>query len=214
MNDDELRNRLARLDPQADAPVDPITSPRAQDLLERIMTTDTPTEIDSLTETQTPDRNRPRLLMALAAGVAAAGIVAAVVLSSGSTTTSHGRSTNVALRLPPAAGPARPGRPGNQTCVRFDVSILKTVQLAFAGTVTDVSPSSVTLDVTKWYAGGSAQQVTLTSPSAGAPAELAAAPFVKGTAYLVSAQDGVVKGCGYSGPATADLQQAYDQAFG
>ena len=42
MNDDELRNRLARLDPQADAPVEPLTSPWAQDLLERSMTsTDT-----------------------------------------------------------------------------------------------------------------------------------------------------------------------------
>jgi hypothetical protein len=40
ISDDELRARLTQIDPlPTSIPVDPFTSPRAQDILERIMTT-------------------------------------------------------------------------------------------------------------------------------------------------------------------------------
>jgi hypothetical protein len=37
--------------------------------------------------------------------------------------------------------------------------------------------------------------------------------FEQGKDYLVSASDGTVTSCGYSGPATDELRQAYEQAF-
>lgn len=205
MNDDELRNRLARRDPQADAPVDPITSPRAQDLLERTMATST----DTLPETQSPDPRRSRLLMALAAGVAAAGIVTAVVLSSdgGSTPIGRTQKSTLALNLPGGGGPSL------GSCIRFSVEFLKQEPLAFAGTVTAVDADTVTLDVTKWFKGGTAQQVTLSSGGRGITS-VPDTTFESGKDYLVSASEGTVASCGFSGEDTAELRAAYDQAFG
>jgi hypothetical protein len=38
--------------------------------------------------------------------------------------------------------------------------------------------------------------------------------FADGQTYLVTATDGTVNGCGYSGLATPELQSAFDSAFG
>ena len=212
MNDDELRNRLARLDPQADAPVDPITSPRAQDLLERTMTTDT----HVLDETHAPAPRRNRLLMAAAAAVAAAGIVAAVVItnSGGSTPAKHPGKTSLALKLPGGGPGIHPGGPSMGSCVRFEVSLLKAEPVAFAGKATEVTPSTVTITVTKWYKGGTADQVTVANRDGSPVTSEGGLTFEQGKDYLVSANDGTVVGCGFSGEATTDLQQAYSQAFG
>ena len=54
MNDDELRDRLARLDPLAHVPVTSVTSPRAQELLEQTMLTDPQTDTPSPTTRRWP----------------------------------------------------------------------------------------------------------------------------------------------------------------
>jgi hypothetical protein len=203
MNDDELRNRLARLDPQADAPVDPITSPRAQDLLERTMSTDT------LTETQAPAPRRNRLLLAATAGVAAAGIVAAVVITSGDNPAAPAKKTVLALKAPPGAG-----GPTTSMCIQFSVDQLKTEPVAFAGKATSVDASSVSLDVTKWYKGGTADVVTVSTPDRSSIALDGMTAFQVGKDYLVSAFDGTVVGCGFSGEDSAELRGAFEQAFG
>lgn len=205
MNDDELRNRLAQLDPQADTPVDPLTSPRAQDLLERTMSNDT----TELAETQSP--RRKGLLMALAAGTAAAGIVAAVALTSGGTDpapAAQGKKTTLTLKLPDTGG----GTIIN-SCMMFDVAILKGFPVAFAGTATSVADDVVTLDVTKWYQGGSAQVVTLTSPAANTSVSLDSVAFATGKSYLVTANEGTVTSCGFSGEDTPSLRKSFDEAF-
>jgi hypothetical protein len=205
MNDDELRNRLARLDPQADSPVDPFTSPRAQDLLERSMTT---TELTNETPSQ-PSNNRRWLPVAAAASVAAAGIVAAVVMTNDSPTAPTAKQkTTLALSAPASAGGPIMG-----SCIRFDVELLKAEPVAFAGTVTAVSPTSVTLDVTKWFKGGTADQVTVTTPDNSSVA-LEGVEFTKGEDVLVSAFDGTVVSCGFSGADDPTLRKAYEDAFG
>jgi hypothetical protein len=212
MSDDELRTRLARLDPQASAPVDPITSPRAHELLERIMTTDANTDELTVTSPHTPTSRRTRRAFAL--GAAAAGVAAAVavgvVVSQGGTstvTTPPAKKTTLALSVPG-------GGASTAMCLPFSIDILKTIPVAFAGTVTSVEGETVTLDVTKWYAGGSAQVVTLTNPGGNGSVALDGTSFDKGKDYLVSADQGNVSACGYSGEATAELTKAYTKAYG
>ena len=202
---DDLRVRLARLDPAPDS-LAPVGSPRAQELLERIMSTPV--------VTPTPDEApaAPRRRMTLAAVAAAAalvaggGVVAGVALSGGS---SHPKTAGTTLSLKlPAGGPG-------MSCMRFDVSILRDMPLAFGGTATEVGDTSVTLTVDHWYKGGSADTVTLTKPGIGSgPAMEFGVAFEQGQRYLVTATDGNVNGCGYTGPADADLEQAFTQAFG
>ena len=92
----------------------------------------------------------------------------------------------------------------------FDPARLKTFPVAFAGTVTAVQGDTVILDVTTWFVGGTAQVVTLSSPTAAAQDGTA---FTLGKDYLVSAAEGVVTTCGYSGEDDDVLRQAYTAAF-
>ncbi len=85
--------------------------------------------------------------------------------------------------------------------------------VALAGTVTEVQPEQVTVDVDRWYRGGDADVVTIAVQSGNSVA-LDGVDFRQGERYLITATDGTVNGCGFSGPATPDLEQAFDQAFG
>jgi hypothetical protein len=164
---------------------------------------------DMLPETQRPDRGRSRLLAALAAGVAAAGIVTAVVVTSNDAATPPpvtGKTSALALAAPG-------GGPSMGMCIRFDVELLSKEPVAFAGTVTSVETGTVSLDVTRWYAGGTAQVVTVSTPD-NSNVALEGVAFQEGKHYLVAANEGTVVSCGFSGEATAELQQAYEQAFG
>ena len=204
MNDDELRNRLARLDPQADAPVESLTSPWAQDLLERSMTS-----TDTRTESPSRSSRRP-LAMVAAAAVAVAGITTAVLMTNDDGGAPVAKKTTLSLKAP---GGAAPGGPIiSNSCIRFDVELLKAEPVAFAGTVTAIAPGSVTLDVTKWFKGGTADQVTVTTQDNQTVA-LDGVEFAQGKDFLVSANDGTVVACGFSGPEDPTLRQAYEQAF-
>jgi len=206
MNDDELRNRLARLDPQASAPVDPITSPRAQDLLERTMTS-TETYVDSDAPAPRPNRRRA-LLLSAAAGVAAIAVVgAALAMQDDGTPTPLAKKTTITLSLPSSLAMA--------SCVPFDAKYLKDDPVAFAGTATAVDADTATLDVTKWYRGGSAAQVIVKSPDPNTSVSLDSVSFAVGKHYLVSAtSEGDVTSCGYSGEDTPQLRAAFDEAYG
>lgn len=202
MNDDALRERLARLDPAA-APADPVTGLRAQELLERIMTTD----LDTPASTTDERSRRSRRLAALAAAAAAAVAVGgAALLAANDDAPTAKQTTTLALSLPDPTAMA--------SCIVFDPALLRDVPLAFAGTVTDVAGDTVTLDVTRWYKGGTADVVTLATPGEHTSASLDAVRFEDGQAYLVTATGGQVNGCGFSGPASAELTRAFDEAFG
>jgi hypothetical protein len=210
---DDLRTRLSRLDPVGTStPVDPVTSRRAAELMERAMqTTDLPSPVDL------PTSRRPRRSLAWAAAVAAVAVavVSIVVTIGGPGGTGGGgaggpvetdRPTTLALSLPEAGEPAR--------CRAFDVAVLGSMPVAFAGTVTAVSEDQVSLDVDRWYTGGDADRVTIAVPGGPPATSIDPVEFRSGVRYLVSATDGQVNSCGLSGPATPELETAFAEAFG
>ena len=211
MSDDELRARLTRIDPApAGSPVDPVTSPRAREMVERAMNAPDVQTLDTAAPADDLAARRPRRwLLPAAAAVLVAVLVGAVVALSGGDRvgdTPGQDPTTLALSLPPsdAAG----------SCVVFDVQFLAQMPVAFAGSVTAIDADRVTLDVDHWYRGGDADQVTVAVPSQQSSAALDGVDFRQGERYLITATDGTVNGCGFSGPAEPQLEQAFEQAFG
>jgi hypothetical protein len=197
---DALRARLAQLDPvPASVPVDPPTSPSARALLERTMLTTEPTP-----DVATPPRRRTTWLAVAAAAVIAVGIGGAVALSGGDSGSKP--QTTLALKVQDSGGGPTMG-----SCIMFSVDVLKDMPLAFGGTVTEVSAGSVRIAVDHWYKGGDADVVTVAVPPANT--SVGTVDFVKGKRYLVTATDGTVNSCGYTGEATPDLVKAFDEAF-
>jgi len=204
--DDELRGRLSRIDPVlAGAPVDPVTSPRAHELLERTMQT-----LDIPTQVTTPSLGRwrgPSLIAAAAAAVVA--IAVGAVLTTGSEDepgkSPIGPKTTNALTVPGGVSMA--------SCLPFDVAILKDMPVGLGGTVTALGSGTVTLDVDRWYKGGDADQVTISVPDGQSSVALDGVSFESDRRYLLTATEGAVNGCGFSGPASPALEKAYGQAF-
>jgi len=211
MSDDELRTRLARLDPApAGSPVDPVTSLRAQELVERVMqtpetqTVPTPDPADELAAR----RRRPWLIPAVAAALLAAVVATVLVISGGGATPAGNGSTEDPTTLALSVAPSDVAN----SCIMFDVAYLAEMPVALAGTVTAIEPRRVTLEVDRWYRGGDADLVTIGVQDNNSVA-LDGVEFVEGERYLVTATNGVVNGCGFSGPATPELEQAFEQAF-
>jgi hypothetical protein len=203
MSDDELRTRLSRIDPApAGDPVDPGTGPQARELMERAMST--PAQTPDSTFAPHSRRRGPWLLAA--AGAAAAAVVAGFLVLGGDDDRVGGNEApaTLALSLPPADVAA--------SCVQFDVQFLAEMPVALAGTVTGIGADEVTLDVDRWYRGGAADVVTIAVP-VDSSAALDGVDFRIGERYLVTATGGTVNGCGFSGPADADLERAFEQAF-
>ena len=200
--DDDLRARLRRLDPAGDLPVDPVSSPRAASSVERAMQTlEPPTPVPA----RTPGRTR------LIAGAAVLGTAAAV---SAGVLVTRDDPARPAAEKPTTLRLALPAADATASCLPFEVRYLADMSPAFAGTAVDVSEDSVVLDVDRWYTGGDAGQVVLEAPGGAAAAALGyGVDFEQGERYLVTAANGTVNGCGYSGPATPELQQAFEQAF-
>jgi hypothetical protein len=98
-------------------------------------------------------------------------------------------------------------------CAVPSAETLSTFDTAFAGTVTSLEDGTATLAVDQWYAGGDADTATVTTPEQDLAALLMAVEFEKGKSYLVSATDGRVTLCGFTGETTPELQALYDEAF-
>ena len=193
MNEDRLREALAAADPLRAVPVDLITSPRALELLETTMDT----------QTRPPLRRRTSLVAAAAALVLTGGVGAAVLADRSGTVTP---TTTVALNVQSGLSSA--------SCVPFDVKFLRDMPVALRGTVVDVQPDRVTLDVDRWYKGGTADRVTVATPDPNSSVSLDGVTFEQGNSYLLTATDGVINSCGFSGPVSPELEHSFDQAFG
>lgn len=216
MNDD-LRDRLRRLDPMhPDVPVEPPTTPSSRIRLEQIMNTPLIEDGTAAGEpSPRPHRSgrpprfgafgRPGLI---AAGLAAAAVVAvagaAVVGQFG-----DGGADDAAPPLELSLGDSTV----MASCLPFDTDLLGTMSPAFAATATEVGDGTVTLDVDKWYAGGDAETVMLAAQP-GMQALIDGFDFVAGQQYLITAAQGTVNFCGFSGPATPELTAAFETAFG
>lgn len=197
---DELRDRLRRADP-APAVADPDPGPRLADLLERTMLTSPAPAHETPAG---PGRSRPALAAAAAAAVLTAGAGGALLLrDTGSGSGSGGSELRLAL----------PGGLTTSSCLPFDAAFLRDMSPAFAGTVVSTGGDGVVLDVDRWYAGGTAERVVLETPDPTTSAALDGVVFEPGQRYLVTAAGGTVNGCGYSGPATPELEAAFESAY-
>ncbi len=98
------------------------------------------------------------------------------------------------------------------SCLVFEVETLAGMPVAFLGTATEVDGSSVTLSVDRWFKGGDAATVSLVGDQQ-SPALIAGFEFQPGSQYLITATDGAVNYCGYSGPVTPELLAGYEAAF-
>jgi len=192
MTDDELRTALGKADPAPHS-----APPLSRRLLERTMTSDLSPE----TVSTVPARRS--WLAAAAAAVVLAGAAGGYALTAGGGDPASG----LQLALPGGDGTSM------MRCVPVQAEFLADMPVVLAGTVTAVTGDEVRLDVTRWYRGGDADTVVLTNLSADMQALLGATDFRTGEDYLVSATNGTVNACGFTGPASAELQQVYDEAF-
>ena len=207
---DNLRQRLGRLDPVDPAmPTDDTRTPRVRALLEEIMNTSIENQPPLTAAIPPPPKRRLVILAGVAAAIIAVAVGVAVingaVINGGSGTTKSRLPLSLALSLP-HSGPG-------QSCIQFSTDQLAQASDAFSGTVTEVTDSTVTISVDHWYkaAGAKPDQVQLTSENA-LPSELGV-EFSSGQHYLVSATDGHVNGCGFSGPDSPELLSAFTAAF-
>ena len=196
---DELRDRLRRLDPMhPGVPTTFGTDTSSRRRLEDIMTDTTTTD----TGTQ-----GSRRWYAVAAAAAAVALIALIGVTLG--LRGGGEPEVVAgppLELSLGAGDSM------ASCLAFDVTILAGMPVAFEGTVTSVEGETITVTVDRWFTGGDAAEVRLFAP-AGMEALIGGIPFEPGASYLVTATDGTVNYCGYTGVATPELRAAFEQAF-
>lgn len=196
---DDLRARLARLDPQAGQPVAPITPERK----ERAMSSTAPTPTGP-TSTEHAPRSRRPLLVAAAAGLLAVGVGGTLVALSQD---DEGRApTTLALGAEPVSPTA--------TCLAVSAESLATADVALAGTVTSVEGTGAVLDVTRWYRGGDADRVSVTQEGGPDVAALTGLGFEVGTTYLLAASGSTVGACSGSGPDSPALRALFDEAFG
>lgn len=200
MNDDSLRSRIQRIDPvPADVAMEPATTPSSRERLEQIMSIDTDPSPEA-----TPSRwhdHRVRLA-GIGAAVAVAVAVVGLAVTGGDSDTG---GEPLALDLGSSSALS--------SCLAVDAATLATTSPAFSGTATSVEDDMVTIDVDRWYAGGDADQVVLHAP-AGEPALIDGFEFEAGGRYLITAAEGTVNFCGFSGPATPELEALFEEAFG
>ena len=197
--DTELFERLRAHDPAASLP--PAESAQVARLLEDAMAHDL----------DTPARRRTPLtwLVAAAALLVIAGVGVFAVVGGDDEpqvpTAQDPAPTVVELSArPPVAG----------RCAVPTAELLGNQETAFDGTVSAITDGTVTLDVTEWYRGGSADQVTVDVPPTDMQALVGAADFQTGQRYLVSANGGFVTVCGFTAPYSDDLAALYAEAFG
>lgn len=220
-NDDELRQRLRAQDPAASLPpADPSRVARQlEDVMDADLTTedrehhpDHPDHEDRSTGTR--DRS-PLTWLVGAAAVLIAGVGVAVLLNDEPDSAS-----------PPSASPSAPAAdpepivtrleaptPSAAKCMVPDVAVVAQAEVAFAGTVDQVSGEVITLAPDRFYAGAATDVVEVRSSPELLQALVGAVDFQQGERYLVSASDGAVRVCGLSGPFTPDLEALYVAAF-
>lgn len=198
---DELRQRLARIDPMhPGVSIRSVTDEATRRQLETIMSTPT----RERTAAGAPNRKWIPALAAVAAlVVAVAGIV---TLGEG-----PGATPEAAPPLELNAG----GEDAMASCIMFSPEELARVaEIAFEGTVTAVDGPKVTLAVNEWFKGGEASNEVILNAPLGMEALIGGIPFEVGGQYLITAQGGNVNYCGFSGPSTPQYRAAFETAFG
>jgi hypothetical protein len=94
-----------------------------------------------------------------------------------------------------------------------NADLLSRSQVAFSGTVQEVADDVVVLAPDRFYTGEPTDLVEVRSDPAMLQALIGAVDFQVDQRYLVSATDGRVTVCGFSGPYSTDLAALYTAAF-
>lgn len=156
------------------------------------------------TQVDHPVRRSRRIAVLVATAViavAGGGALLATDLFAGSRP-----AQSLELQLPDAGGAA-------SMCIQFSVDDLARMTPAFAGTVTALTDDGAVLRVDRWYTGGDATEVRVRVPDDAHIALNGTIDFQQGRQYLITAADGMVNLCGYSGEATPELEAAFEAAF-
>lgn len=210
---DELRDRLSRADPARDLPDVAEAGRGLAELLEDIMRTEPEspprTDPDGVAPNRPASRSVPRRRrLALAAVAVAACAALAVGIMAVLDGDGEGGSAGEVLALRSTEGDAL------AACLPVTAEFMAEMPVAFAATATAVEGTQVTLAVDRWYTGGDADTVVVTQAPEVSMALIGGVEFVEGASYLVTATDGVVNACGFSGPDTPELRAVFDDAFG
>ena len=168
-------------------------------------------DVETHADQDTPVRKRSPLawLVAAAAVLVIAGVGTFALLGGG-----DDPAVPSAKEPPPSVMTLSALPPSTAKCMVVSPAVLQQQEVAFDGTVNSISDGLVTLDVSHWYLGGDADQVTVQAPPADLQALVQAADFKVGQRYLVSATGGSVTVCGFTAPYSAELAAMYDEAFG
>ena len=207
MMDEELRKLLEQIDPMPRDEL--IDSLRYRTRLENIMNTphDTQTIAADTHAHPLPTGGRRHRLPLILGGIAAA--LAAIAISTAVLTRDNDSVSTRSLSL------ADQGTTMS-SCLPFDVNVLAAMPVAFAGTATEITQTTVTINVDHWFTTDAPETdvVAIALPAGITSAALDGTDFVVGDRYLVTATNGVVNGCGFSGPATPEFEAAFTSAFG
>ncbi len=196
MENEDLRSRLQKLDPTVSGvEIKSVDEESSQKMLETIMS-----------QSAGSESIRPAWYLVGAAAVAMVAFGAVTLFGGGSTPDVTANPDGEAIELTVGSEDTL------ASCMALTPELVRDVPLAFAGTVTAVDGDRATLTVDEWFVGGDAATVSLLAPS-GLEALIGGIDFEEGKSYLVSAYDGVVNYCGFSGEETPELRAIYDEAF-
>ena len=147
----------------------------------------------------------------LGGAVAAVGVVAvtAVMLLSGG---SGDGDSNVVTPGDPTVDPAGGGGLA-ASCLAFTPEELRMREYAFAGTAVDVSDTTVTFSVDEVFKGELSDTVTVEPDSTLQNEMYTEFEFEEGKRYLVSGDDDLAWGCGYTSPYDGELATQWEAAF-
>lgn len=196
MDDDDraLREQLRSADPARR--IAPLPKTWLDHRMEQIMT-------ESTTTPAVPAHNTRRWW------APRVGIAAALVIGAGIALplTLGGTPTTEQLAQPSGGGIS------SGSCLPVTPEGLLAQEQAFAARVIAVEGGVVTLEVTERFAGDVADRIEVPQVDA-LDSDFSSVPFELGASYLVSAGDATIRGCGLSGPDSAELRALYNAAFG
>jgi hypothetical protein len=209
--DPQLRALLAQSDPARSLPLaDPHGLAR---LLEDTVSNDLDIRTDLPQQTTELRRRGPLAWLVAAAAVATiagGGYAAVSSMQDKGTVEQAGPSASVDE---PVVVTLEAPAPIEAKCAVPTPELLASSEVAFAGTVTAIDGDVVTLAPTETYAGQSADEVEVVGLHPDIRALGGQPEFVVGGTYLVSATDGQMSACGFSGEASPQLQNLYELAF-
>ena len=198
---DELLRRLRKENPvPPEVDVDPVGSNRFQALMEEMMISSSKSDAEPRLD-RSPARPKSRRAIAVAAAAAVVFGAAAIV------NLNRGGQAEAPLALSVAADDLM------TMCVPFDVGFLSEMPVAFGGTVASATDETVVIEVDRWFKGGDSDIVEVSAPMAGTSILLDGVDFEVGRRYLITATNGTINVCGFSGEATPELEAAFTEAF-